>query len=59
MSLYHLYIHGYINHANVAWSSTFMSSVYEKYNYQKPAIHITYNKKRSNISESYLEKAKF
>ena len=44
LSLYYSYIHSYINYANVAWGSTYMTNLKELSSQQKDAMRIICNK---------------
>ena len=44
LSLYYSYIHSYINYANVAWGSTYITNLKELSSRQKHAMHIFCNK---------------
>ena len=44
LSLYYSYIHSYINYANVAWGSTYMTNLKELSSQQKHAMRIICNK---------------
>ena len=51
LSLYHSYIHSYINYGNIAWGSTTRT-----YSLQKHAIRIVYSKDRlSHTTELFNE----
>ena len=42
--LYFSFIHGYLNYANIAWSSTNKLNLISIYRHQKHAVRITYDK---------------
>ena len=46
LSLYHLYIHSYINYGNIAWESTTRTNLKKIYSQQKHATRIVYSKNR-------------
>ena len=52
LSLYHSYIHSYINYGNIAWGSTTRTNLKKLYSQQKHTIRIVYSKDRlSHIRE--------
>ena len=44
LKLYFLYIHSYLNYANIAWASTYAMKLKRVYLKQKHAVHIAFNK---------------
>ena len=46
LSLYHSYIHSYINYGNIAWGSTTRTNLKKIYSQQKHAIRTGYSKDR-------------
>ena len=56
LSLYHSYIHSYINYGNIAWGSTTRTNLKKIYSQQKHAIQIVYSKDRlSHTRELYKQ----
>ena len=46
LALYHSYIHSYLNYANLAWDSTYLTNLKKLRRQQKHAIRIVHNKRK-------------
>ena len=56
LSLYHSYIHAYINYGNIAWGSTTRKNLLKIYSQQTHAIQIIYSENRlSHTKELFTE----
>ena len=47
-TVYFSYIHSYLNYANIAWASTYATKLKRVYLKQKHAVHIVFNKDKTN-----------
>ena len=56
--LYFLFIHSYLNYANIAWASTNKSNLISLYRHQKHAIRIIYDKDRFAHTKPLFKHAK-
>ena len=54
-TVYFLYIHSYLNYANIAWASTYATKLERVYFIQKHAAHIAFNKDKLTHSKSLFE----
>ena len=57
-SLYHSYIHSYINYGNIAWGSTTRTNLKKIYSQQKHAIRIVYSKDRLSHTRELFKQCK-
>ena len=55
LSLYFSYIHSYINYANIAWGSTYLTNLKKINSQQKHAFRIIYNKKKFESARELLK----
>ena len=58
LSLYHSYIHSYINYGNITWGSTARSNLKKIYSQQKHAIRIVYSKDRLTHTRELFKECK-
>ena len=58
LSLYHSYIHSYINYGNIAWRSTTRTNLKKIYSQQKHAIRIVYSKDRLSHTRELFKQCK-
>ena len=58
LSLYHSYIHFYINYENIAWGSTTRINLKKIYSQQKHAIRIVYSKDRFSHTREVFKECK-
>ena len=58
LSLYHSYIHSYINYGNIAWGSTTRTNLKKIYCQQKHAIRIVYSKDRLSHTRELFKQGK-
>ena len=58
LSLYHSYIHSYINCGNIAWRSTTRTNLKKIYIKQKHAIRIVYSKDRLSHTRELFKQCK-
>ena len=58
LSLYYSYIHSYINYANVAWGSTYMTNFKKPSSQKKHAIRIICNKGKFEHSKQLFQSNK-
>ena len=58
LSLYHFYIHSYINYGNIAWGSTTRTNLKNIYSQQKHAIRIVYSKDRLSHTRELFKQCK-
>ena len=58
LSLYHSYIHSYINYGNIIWGSTARSNLKKIYSQQKHAIRIVYSKDRLTHTRELFKECK-
>ena len=54
-TVYFLYIHSYLNHAYIAWASTYATKLKRIYLKQKHAVRIVYNKDKLTHSKPLFE----
>ena len=59
LSLYHSYIHSYINYGNIAWGSTTRTNLKKIYSQQKHAIRIVCSKDRLSHTRELFKQCKF
>ena len=59
LSLYHSYIHSYINYGNITWGSTARTNLKKIYSQQKHAIRIVYSKDRLTHTRELFKDVKF
>ena len=55
LALYYSYIHSYINYANVAWGSTYLTNLKKLRSQQKHAIRIVHNKRKFEHTKELFE----
>ena len=58
LSLYHSYIHSYINYGNIAWGSATTTNLKKVYSQQKHAIRTVYNKDRLSHTRELFKECK-
>ena len=58
LSLYHSYIHSYINYWNITWGSTARTNLKKIYSQQKHAIRIVYSKDRLTHTRELFKECK-
>ena len=58
LSLYHSYIHSYINYGNITWGSTARTNLKKIYSQQKHAIRIVYSKDRLTHTRELFKECK-
>ena len=58
LSLYHSYIHSYINYGNIAWGSTTRTNLKKIYSQQKHAIRVAYSKDRFSHTREVFKRCK-
>ena len=57
LALYYSYIHSYLNYANLAWGSTFLTNLQKLRSQQKDAIRIVYNKTKFEHTKKLFKSA--
>ena len=55
LALCYSYIHSYINYANVAWGSTYLTNLKKLHSQQKHAIRIVHNKRKFEHTKELFE----
>ena len=54
LALYYSYIHSYLNYANLAWGSTYLTNLKKLCSQQKHAIQIVHNKTKFEHTKNFL-----
>ena len=54
LALFYSYIHSYLNYANLAWSSTYLTYLKTLRSQQKHAIRVVHNKTKFDHTKNFL-----
>ena len=57
LALYYSYIHSYLNYANLAWDSTYLTNLKKLRSQQKHAIRIVHNKRKFEHTKELFKSA--
>ena len=57
LALYYSYIHSYLNYANLAWGSTYLTNLKKLRSQQKHAIRIVHNKRKFEHTKELFKSA--
>ena len=57
LALYYSYIHSYLNDANLAWGSTYLTNLKKLRSQQKHAIRIVHNKRKFEHTKELFKSA--